>query len=174
MLAQKPFSKHSFWYNSSHSALLPVLQTAPPVYKIEDIRIPTAVWSGGEDKFADPKDIARLLPQITNLIYHEHFPTWGHLDFIWGLDATEKMYLKIMEIMKKYFWNHEQSVDCKNLQNFYLAIRVIYGEELNTQTHIMDTCVGFYLFLFISCFPHNLRFSMVLLWLLSSWEVWGT
>ncbi|NWS19248.1 LICH hydrolase, partial [Pachyramphus minor] len=78
-------------------------QTAPPVYKIEKITIPTAVWSGGEDTFADPKDMARLLPRITNLIYHEHFPTWGHLDFIWGLDATEKMYMKIIELLKKYF-----------------------------------------------------------------------
>ncbi|KAF2979685.1 hypothetical protein EK904_003041 [Melospiza melodia maxima] len=77
-------------------------QTAPPAYKIEEIKVPTAVWSGGQDKFADPKDIARLLPQITNLIYHEHFPTWGHLDFLWGLDATEKMYLKIIELLKKY------------------------------------------------------------------------
>ncbi|NWZ63828.1 LIPM Lipase, partial [Acrocephalus arundinaceus] len=78
-------------------------QTAPPVYKIEEIKIPTAVWSGGQDTFADPKDMARLLPRITNLIYHENFPAWGHLDFIWGLDATEKMYLKIIELLKKYF-----------------------------------------------------------------------
>ncbi|NWI56333.1 LIPM Lipase, partial [Calyptomena viridis] len=78
-------------------------QTAPPVYKIEEITIPTAVWSGGQDTFADPKDMARLLPRITNLIYHEHFPAWGHLDFIWGLDATEKMYMKIIELLKKYF-----------------------------------------------------------------------
>uniref|UniRef100_A0A8C3QKN4 Partial AB-hydrolase lipase domain-containing protein n=1 Tax=Cyanoderma ruficeps TaxID=181631 RepID=A0A8C3QKN4_9PASS len=77
-------------------------QTAPPVYKIEEIKIPIAVWSGGQDKFADPKDMAKLLPRITNLIYHEHFPIWGHLDFIWGLDATEKMYLKIIELLKKY------------------------------------------------------------------------
>ncbi|RMC11565.1 hypothetical protein DUI87_11685 [Hirundo rustica rustica] len=77
-------------------------QSAPPVYKIEEIKIPTAVWSGGQDTFADPEDMARLLPRITNLIYHEDFPTWGHLDFLWGLDATEKMYLKIIELLKKY------------------------------------------------------------------------
>ncbi|XP_008500246.2 lysosomal acid lipase/cholesteryl ester hydrolase [Calypte anna] len=77
-------------------------QSTPPAYKIEKISTPTAVWSGGLDKFADPKDMAKLLPRITNLIYHEHFPTWGHLDFIWGLDATEKMYHKIIEIMKKH------------------------------------------------------------------------
>ncbi|NXO20410.1 LICH hydrolase, partial [Cisticola juncidis] len=77
-------------------------QTAPPVYQIEEVKIPIAVWSGGQDSFADPQDMAKLLPRITNLIYHEHFPSWGHLDFIWGLDATEKMYLKIIEILKKY------------------------------------------------------------------------
>nr|XP_012429995.4 lysosomal acid lipase/cholesteryl ester hydrolase [Taeniopygia guttata] len=77
-------------------------QTAPPEYNIEKLKIPTAVWSGGQDKFADQTDMARLLPRITNLIYHEHFPAWGHLDFLWGLDATEKMYLKIIELLKKY------------------------------------------------------------------------
>ncbi|NXK96007.1 LIPM Lipase, partial [Formicarius rufipectus] len=77
-------------------------QTAPPAYKIEEITVPTAVWSGGEDTLADPKDMARLLPRITNLIYHEHFPEWGHLDFLWGLDAAEKMYMKIIELLKKH------------------------------------------------------------------------
>ncbi|NXE26353.1 LICH hydrolase, partial [Ardeotis kori] len=77
-------------------------QSTPPAYKIEKISTPIAVWSAGHDKFADPKDMARLLPRITNLIYHEHFPAWGHLDFIWGLDATEKMYWKIIELITKY------------------------------------------------------------------------
>ncbi|NXT81931.1 LICH hydrolase, partial [Zapornia atra] len=77
-------------------------QSTPPVYEIEKVRIPIAVWSGGDDKFADPKDMAELLPRISNLIYHEHFPAWGHLDFIWGLDATEKMYQKIIELLRKH------------------------------------------------------------------------
>ncbi|NXT55583.1 LICH hydrolase, partial [Pluvianellus socialis] len=77
-------------------------QSTPPAYKIEKISTPVAVWSGGLDKFADPKDMAKLLPRITNLVYHEHFPAWGHLDFIWGLDATERMYRKIIELMKKH------------------------------------------------------------------------
>ncbi|KFO90374.1 Lysosomal acid lipase/cholesteryl ester hydrolase, partial [Buceros rhinoceros silvestris] len=76
-------------------------QSTPPAYNIEKINTPIAVWSAGRDKFADPKDMARLLPRITNLIYHEHFPAWGHLDFIWGLDAPEKMYGKIIELIRK-------------------------------------------------------------------------
>ncbi|OXB74199.1 UNVERIFIED_CONTAM: hypothetical protein H355_014582 [Colinus virginianus] len=77
-------------------------QTTPPAYEIEKISMPIAVWSGGQDKFADPKDIAKLLSRINNLYYHENFPFWGHLDFVWGLDATEKMYRKIVELMRKY------------------------------------------------------------------------
>ncbi|XP_069652670.1 lysosomal acid lipase/cholesteryl ester hydrolase [Haliaeetus albicilla] len=77
-------------------------QSTPPAYPIEKISTPIAVWSGGRDKFADPKDIAKLLPRITNLIYHEHFPAWGHLDFVWGLDAPEKMYQKIIELLRKH------------------------------------------------------------------------
>ncbi|KAM6347439.1 lysosomal acid lipase/cholesteryl ester hydrolase-like, partial [Alca torda] len=77
-------------------------QSAPPAYEIEKINIPIAVWSGGRDKFADPKDMAKLLPRISNLIYHEHVPAWGHLDFVWGLDATERMYQKIVELIAKH------------------------------------------------------------------------
>ncbi|NWZ22378.1 LIPM Lipase, partial [Asarcornis scutulata] len=77
-------------------------QPTPPAYNIERISTPIAVWSGGQDKFAGPKDIAKLLSQITNLFYYKHFPEWGHLDFVWGLDATERMYRKIIELMTKY------------------------------------------------------------------------
>ncbi|NWY00284.1 LICH hydrolase, partial [Nothoprocta ornata] len=77
-------------------------QSTPPTYEIEKINIPIAVWSGGDDKFADPKDMARLLPRIKKLIYYDNFPDWGHLDFIWGLDATMKMYSKILQLITKY------------------------------------------------------------------------
>uniref|UniRef100_A0A8C6ZVV1 Lysosomal acid lipase/cholesteryl ester hydrolase-like n=2 Tax=Nothoprocta perdicaria TaxID=30464 RepID=A0A8C6ZVV1_NOTPE len=77
-------------------------QSTPPAYEIEKINIPIAVWSGGDDKFADPKDMARLLPRIKKLIYYDNFPDWGHLDFIWGLDATMKMYSKILQLITKY------------------------------------------------------------------------
>ncbi|XP_072196368.1 lipase member M-like [Excalfactoria chinensis] len=76
-------------------------QTTPPAYEIEKISTPIAVWSGGQDKFADPKDVSKLLSQISNLYYHENFPFWGHLDFVWGLDAAEKMFWKIAELIRK-------------------------------------------------------------------------
>ncbi|KAH0623591.1 hypothetical protein JD844_006508, partial [Phrynosoma platyrhinos] len=78
------------------------LQTAPPVYQIEDIKIPIAIWTGGHDFFVDPRDAAMLTSRIHNLIYKKHIPEWEHQDFIWGLDTPKRMYADIIQIMKKY------------------------------------------------------------------------
>ncbi|KAJ6651503.1 hypothetical protein lerEdw1_020900 [Lerista edwardsae] len=41
----------------------------PPFYKIEDMIVPTAVWSGGKDKAVTTKDVERLLPRIKCLVF---------------------------------------------------------------------------------------------------------
>ncbi|KAM3834489.1 lysosomal acid lipase/cholesteryl ester hydrolase-like [Vipera latastei] len=77
-------------------------QTTSPVYKIEDIKTPIALWSGGNDLLADVRDIEALIKRFSKVIYHQHIPEWQYLDFIWGLDAPELMYMRIIEIMKRY------------------------------------------------------------------------
>ncbi|XP_058044312.1 lysosomal acid lipase/cholesteryl ester hydrolase-like isoform X1 [Ahaetulla prasina] len=77
-------------------------QMTPPVYKIEDIKIPVALWSGGNDLLVNIKDLQALIARLSNVIHHQHVPEWQHLDFIWGLDAPEVMYKRIIEIMKRY------------------------------------------------------------------------
>uniref|UniRef100_A0A3B4BBB6 Lipase n=1 Tax=Periophthalmus magnuspinnatus TaxID=409849 RepID=A0A3B4BBB6_9GOBI len=77
-------------------------QSTPPDYDVRKMKVPTALFTGGHDTLADPKDVALLIPQISNLVFHLHLEEWEHLDFIWGLDAKDKMFPSILKLLQSY------------------------------------------------------------------------
>uniref|UniRef100_A0A8C8W452 Lipase n=1 Tax=Peromyscus maniculatus bairdii TaxID=230844 RepID=A0A8C8W452_PERMB len=79
-------------------------QPTPPQYKIKDMKVPTAMWSGGEDFLADPIDVGQLVADLSNLIYHKKIPEYSHMDFVIGLDAPNKVFNEIVA-----FINEDQS-----------------------------------------------------------------
>ncbi|KAM6266182.1 LOW QUALITY PROTEIN: lipase member M-like [Porphyrio hochstetteri] len=89
-------------WGSSKKSMEKYQQPTPPLYNVEEMTVPTAVWTGGQDLLASPKDVAVLLSQVKRVIYHKMIPGWAHLDFIWGLDAPLHMYNEIIDLMQKY------------------------------------------------------------------------
>ncbi|XP_019339825.1 lysosomal acid lipase/cholesteryl ester hydrolase isoform X2 [Alligator mississippiensis] len=76
-------------------------QKIPFIYEVADMNVPTAIWSGGNDWLSTPREVARLRPEIKNLVYDKFIPSWNHLDFLWGLDAPKLMYKEMIDLMKK-------------------------------------------------------------------------
>ncbi|XP_015280098.1 PREDICTED: lipase member M-like isoform X2 [Gekko japonicus] len=77
-------------------------QTSPPLYRIEEITVPIAIWHGGRDWVCQPAEIEALLPRVTNLIHQQYFPDWDHFDFLWGFDAPQRLYREILDLMEKH------------------------------------------------------------------------
>uniref|UniRef100_A0A1W7RG26 Lipase n=1 Tax=Agkistrodon contortrix contortrix TaxID=8713 RepID=A0A1W7RG26_AGKCO len=96
----------SFDWGSRKENMAHYKQPTPPPYKMERMLVPTALWTGGHDWLSDRKDIAILLTLIPNLIYHKEIPEWEHLDFIWGLDAPQRMFRDMIQMMHKVQYAH--------------------------------------------------------------------
>uniref|UniRef100_A0A8C3H212 Uncharacterized protein n=1 Tax=Corvus moneduloides TaxID=1196302 RepID=A0A8C3H212_CORMO len=76
-------------------------QPIPPFYRIEAMRVPVALWSGGNDWVSPPVETQRLLSRLTNIVHHEHFPDWNHFDHHWGLNAPQRMYRRMVALMEE-------------------------------------------------------------------------
>lgn len=66
------------------------------------MKVRTALWSGGKDILADPKDVANLKPKISNLVYEKTISNFAHLDFIVGINAYNEVSKGVLKLLDDY------------------------------------------------------------------------
>ncbi|XP_077493764.1 lysosomal acid lipase/cholesteryl ester hydrolase-like [Amblyomma americanum] len=77
----------------------------PPAYPLEKIRVPVAVFQGLGDIFADPKDVEDFCKRLQKVLVFRRVvpdPEFGHLDFIFGFNATDILHRPMIELVSNY------------------------------------------------------------------------
>lgn len=64
------------------------------------MRVPVAMWSGGQDWIAPLEETYRVLDQLSNVVHHERFPDWNHYSSHWGLNAPQRLYRLMVTMME--------------------------------------------------------------------------
>ncbi|XP_051002902.1 tear acid lipase-like protein [Acomys russatus] len=88
-------------WGSSALNMLHYSQPTPPLYKVKNMMVPTAMWSGGQDILANPIDVKNLEANISNLICHKKIDEYSHLDFVIGLNAPKEVFSEIVTFISK-------------------------------------------------------------------------
>ncbi|KQS70596.1 lipase 3 isoform X2 [Drosophila erecta] len=80
----------------------------PPSYHLENVQAKVALYYGQNDWLAPPEDVEMLYSMLPNVVekYLVENKDFNHLDFIWGIDARELLWDRMLEIMQ----NHENSI----------------------------------------------------------------
>ncbi|XP_074647416.1 gastric triacylglycerol lipase-like [Tubulanus polymorphus] len=89
-----------FDYGSAEKNIAKYGTNTPPVYNPADMNVPAGLFWGGRDLLADPGDVNVLLPQLKKVIANVPVPSFEHLDFIWAVNATGFVYMKIIDFYK--------------------------------------------------------------------------
>lgn len=117
--ANDEYFSHYDWGSSSANQKHYGTST-PPRYNISEKfpkSLPVAFFSGGKDQLATPPDTKvtsmrkiirfahdqKLLASLpTPPVLHQDIKSFGHMDFVWSLEATEIVYAPLLDLFKKY------------------------------------------------------------------------
>lgn len=74
-------------------------QDHPPQYNVTTIRAPIAVFAGGHDDLADPKDVKALMAELPEGVPFFEVESYGHLDLVWGMNAYVTIYPQVIQYL---------------------------------------------------------------------------
>jgi len=77
-------------------------QKIPPLYDLNQVQVPTYLFSGSNDWLADPIDVQQLLGTLptSTIVGHVELSEFNHLDFIWGMRAAAEVYQPMIKMMQ--------------------------------------------------------------------------
>uniref|UniRef100_A0A670ZKI2 Partial AB-hydrolase lipase domain-containing protein n=1 Tax=Pseudonaja textilis TaxID=8673 RepID=A0A670ZKI2_PSETE len=74
-------------------------QDEPPSYNVERITVPISIWYGENDLLVTPDDVKALINQLRSVVYKDSLSDWNHVDFVWGLDASKRVYSPLIKLI---------------------------------------------------------------------------
>ena len=91
-----------FDYGSPELNMKHYNSSTPPQYDISALSVPTALFAGGNDFLADPRDVVWLEGQLRPgvLVKNVFYDDYNHLDFVWGIDANERVYDHLISLVR--------------------------------------------------------------------------
>ncbi|XP_050671567.1 lipase 3-like [Leptidea sinapis] len=80
----------------------------PPKYNLSQLTAPVFLHYSLSDPLADLRDVDRLYSEIGGPVQKIRVPydTFSHVDFMWGIDAKELVFDRVIEIMKGFEINN--------------------------------------------------------------------
>ena len=73
----------------------------PPTYDLSKINTKIVIIYGTKDWLTHPKDVRWLSRQLPNVVKMMKVKGYNHLDFVWGLDAKDQIYEKIIKTIRQ-------------------------------------------------------------------------
>lgn len=79
-------------------------QKTPPGYPLGNITTPTALYWGGNDILGNPTDVQQLIDDLprSTVVSVSEWKEAAHLDFTWGVNANENVYLPLLKQLQAY------------------------------------------------------------------------
>ncbi|CAH0561346.1 unnamed protein product [Brassicogethes aeneus] len=90
-------------YGNSTLNLNQYNNTIPPSYNISKVSHPVLLLYGTGDNFVTESDIKYLAKKLPNAVEIPiPYKNFNHMDFMWGIDAKNLLYERLLMLMKKY------------------------------------------------------------------------
>jgi len=77
----------------------------PPLYRLEDVTTPIALFWGDNDWLAQPEDLLKIIMKCQTVIVKNlevEWDNWNHLDFLFAIDVDQYVNNPFIELIESY------------------------------------------------------------------------